>query len=481
MCGVGCAREDCGGSMGMLNETRLACWGNHPVEEAVVARPETVRGLGDALGYGRGRMADGSGGAGVVARGLGRSYGDASLNAGGLVVAMTRLDRVLGFDEERGVVRAEGGVSLGALVRSFLPRGWFLPVSPGTRFVTLGGAIAADVHGKNHHVDGSIAHFVEDVELVLASGEVVTCSRQHRPDLFSATVGGLGLTGLIRSASLRLRRVETSRVTVRYERARGLDEAFDVFGESGEGAGASRYSVAWIDCVARGSKLGRSVVMSGDHTAVDELPLGERDSALSLPRESRRRVPVTFPGWALNRWSVGVFNAAYYRVNGGRGERIEPYGDFFYPLDAIEGWNRIYGKGGFQQYQVVIPFEGAREGMREILTRIARSGRASFLAVLKTMGAESGGLLSFPMPGWTLALDLPNRPGLDELLDGLDEVVLGYGGRRYMVKDASMRAAHVPKMYPKLEAFRRVRREFDPDGVWSSSLSRRLGIDGGDG
>jgi FAD/FMN-containing dehydrogenase len=449
--------------------TRLCNWGRYPVEEATVSRPESWRELDDSLAASELGPA--------IARGLGRSYGDASLNDRAHVIDATRLDRMLSFDEAGGVLRAEGGVTLKRIIEAMLPRGWFLPVSPGTRYVTLGGAIAADVHGKNHHAEGSIARYIDDIDLVLPTGEALVCSRDEQTELFFATLGGMGLTGFIRSASIRLRRVETSSITVTYSRARNLSECFDLFGDDTAGANAQPYAVAWIDCLARGASLGRSVIMAGRHTRHDELPSDERRSALRLPPEPTKRVPVEFPSAALNRYSVRAFNAAYYHRHDD-GVRIEPFHQFFYPLDAVAHWNRIYGKRGFQQYQVVIPFEAAERGMRELLGALARSGRASFLAVLKTMGAASGGPLSFPMPGWTLALDLPNRPGLGGLLRELDAITLSFNGRRYLAKDASLDPDHVPRMYNRLDEFRALRRRIDPERRLSSSLSRRLGLDG---
>lgn len=455
--------------MPATNRTTLHNWGRYPVEPATLTRPESWHDLDIAVASAELGKA--------IPRGLGRSYGDASLNNHAHIIDCTRLDRVLALNTDRGIVRAEGGAPLGTILRATLQRGWFLPVSPGTRNVTLGGAIAADVHGKNHHADGSIANFIDELDLILPTGERRTCSRDEHPELFHATLGGMGLTGVVRSATMRLRPVETSSVTVSYTRAENLDTCFDLFGDEHTGANAQPYAVAWIDCLASGPKLGRSVIMSGRHTTLEELPAGERRTALRQPPEKSRSVPFTFPGFALNRVSVAAFNTLYYRTHKGA-ERIEPYHRFFYPLDSVSNWNRIYGKRGFQQYQTVIPFESARDGMRELLTHLAGSRRASFLAVLKTMGDAAGGPLSFPMPGWTLALDLPNTTGLAKLLRTLDEIALEHGGRRYLAKDASLDPDFVPRMYPRLPEFQALRRHIDPGRRFSSSLSRRLGLDG---
>jgi FAD/FMN-containing dehydrogenase len=476
--------------MPRFNRHQLACWGNHPVQPAASARPETWRALDQTLQhpepYDRPDAetpdaepgdADAGSRASLIARGLGRCYGDAALNAGNTVVHMQRLDRVLAFDADTGIVEAEAGLALRRLIDLTLPHGWFPAVTPGTAFVTLGGMIAADVHGKNHHTDGSIIEFVDAFELLTPAGEALWCSRHDNAELFFATAGGMGLTGVIRRVRMRLRRVESGFIRVRRERAAHVNDAFDRFEQSFNEA---TYSVAWIDCLSRGPRLGRSVLMAGEHARADALPARARAAPLQPPIKRRKRVPVTFPGFALNPLSVKAFNAAYYRLNR-PGERLESVWQFFHPLDAVLEWNRIYGPRGFQQYQAVVPFESGREAIRAMLNRITASRRASFLAVLKAMGASSGGLLSFPMPGWTIALDLPHGPGLDALLDDLDAIALDHGGRRYLAKDASMSPERLGAMYPRLDEFRAVRDRVDPQRRLSSSLSRRLGIDSAEG
>ncbi len=450
--------------MARLHTNPMAAWGNHPRQTCHAARPETWQTLEDSV------RSDAI--SSICPRGLGRSYGDAALNEDAGLVLMERLDRCVGFDEETGVLEAEAGLSIAAIIEAFLPRGWFPAVTPGTRFVTLGGAIAADVHGKNHHAAGAFANCTEAIELLLPSGEAVWCSRETDPELFFATLGGMGLTGVIRRCRVRLRRVESAYIDARYERAPNLDSAFDAFESRFNNM---TYAVAWIDCLARGKKAGRSVLIGGEHASAGGAPASSR-SPLALPRPRTKSVPFDFPGFALNPLSVGAFNAAYYRAPR-PSARTEPLSGFFYPLDAISGWNRVYGKRGFQQYQVVVPFEGGKEAIRTLLDRISRSRRASFLAVLKSMGAESGGPLSFPMPGWTLALDLPQSAGLDALLRELDAISLDFGGRRYLAKDASLSPEHLGRMYPRLDEFRAVRTRVDPERRISSSLSRRLGID----
>lgn len=436
---------------------RLSGWGRHPVQECRVYRPEKVAELGEVM------RAEPEGG--VVSRGLGRAYGDAALNAGGAVVSHLRLNRILGFDEATGVVEAEGGVTLGDLADVFLPRGWFLPVVPGTRHVTVGGAIAADVHGKNHHRDGTFGRFVDEIRLITPGRGPLACSRETEGDAFRATLGGMGLTGAIVSAKLRLMRVASSSVTVDSLPVRDLDDALARFGETDSG---HRYSVAWIDALAKGRNLGRGVLMQGDHTPADAAP----------PRSKRRtlpRVPFDLPGPTLNRVTVGAFNRLYRATHGARTGAIEPLESFFWPLDAVGDWNRVYGRRGFVQYQLVVPPERG-DALAAVLRRAAESGRASFLAVLKRFGPAGEGILSFPMAGWTLSLDFPVAAGLAEMLREMDRIVADAGGRVYLAKDAMLDAETFARMYPAAEAFRAIRRTLDPDGVLTSSLARRVDL-----
>lgn len=408
----------------------------------------------------------------VLARGLGRSYGDSAVNGGGAVVLTERLGRILALDEDGRTVTCEGGTSLARLLAFLLPRGFFLPVVPGTRFVTVGGALAADVHGKNHHVDGTIGRHVEELTLLTASGETLRCSPAENAEAFDATLGGMGLTGVILSARLRILPVETPFVRVVKRRAKDLDELLARLGEEER---LSRYSVAWVDGLARGRSLGRGVLMRGDHVPLAELPAG-RASRCGLSEESGPCVPLDAPPFLLGPLSISAFNALYYAA-GRDGTGVSGLGSFFFPLDAVGDWNRLYGRRGFVQYQALLPRETAAEGCRLLLEEISRERAASFLAVLKTTGEEGRGLLSFPRPGVTLALDLPNvGERLRPLARRLDEIVLARGGRLYLAKDALTDAASFAAMYPKLASFRRARARLDPNGRFSSAQARRLGL-----
>lgn len=437
---------------------RVTNWGRAPAVEADLLRTD-----GDDEARARlDRYAPG------IARGLGRCYGDSALAP--VIYDMRGMDRLRSFDPERGLLVCEAGVSLEDILRTFVPRGWFLPVTPGTKFVTVGGAIAADVHGKNHHVDGGFGRHVEFLELVRPDGEIVRCSAREHAELFETTIGGMGLTGIILRAGIRLRKIETSFIreeTLPFDR---LDGILDCFEESADWT----YSVAWIDCLSRGERMGRSVMMRGEHAALDELPPGPRRRPLAPENRFKLTVPMTLPSAALNAWTVRAFNETIYRSYRRR-SHIVSYDAFFYPLDRIHHWNRIYGPRGFTQYQFVLPRDAGREGLRAILARIAEQGGGSFLAVLKLFGKQDG-LLSFPMEGYTLALDFPVRPSLFPLLDALDVMVLDYGGRLYLAKDMRMSPETFRRGYPNAEEFIRRVHRFDPEHRLRSRQSDRLEV-----
>ena len=440
---------------------RLSGWGRYPVAACRTVAPASRQ---DAAAV-PANVAEP-----LLARGNGRSYGDASLGSG-LTLETRKTDRVLSFSPETGLLRCEGGLLLADLIKIFAPRGFFVPVTPGTQFVTVGGMIAADVHGKNHHGAGSFCDHVESFDLSLGDGRIVLCSSSVNADLFAATCGGMGLTGIILSATVRLQRIESAFIRQTTQRARSLDEAMAML----EAAHASTYAVAWIDCLATGASLGRSAIFLGEHVAAADLPSGLRQAPLVSPVRPTRRVPMDLPRFALNTLSVRLFNAAYYRTQAPRTALVD-LDRYFYPLDALLEWNRIYGRRGFVQYQCVLPPEKSRAGLTALLTEISRRGTASFLAVLKAMGRQSFGLLSFPMPGYTLALDFPTSAATFALLADLDAIVLAHGGRLYLAKDARMSPGLLEAGYPGLAEFRRVRRAWGLTDRFRSLLSDRLSL-----
>ncbi|MEV0323300.1 FAD-binding oxidoreductase [Streptomyces sp. NPDC050658] len=409
---------------------------------------------------------------GGIARGLGRAYGDAAQNAGGAVLDMTGMDRVHAIDADAGTVLCDAGVSLHHLMEVLLPLGWFVPVTPGTRYVTVGGAIGADIHGKNHHGSGSFSRHVNAVELLTADGTVQAVERGT--ELFDATAGGMGLTGVILAATIQLQPVETSLMTVDTERAADLD---DLMARLTATDHRYRYSVAWIDLLARGRAMGRSVLTRGDHAPLDALPARARRAPLAFRPGQLPPAPRFLPEGLLGRRSVGLFNELWYRKAPlSRMGELQKISTFFHPLDGVPHWNRVYGRSGFVQYQFVVGY-GQEEALRRIVRRISEHRCPSFLAVLKRFGEGDPGWLSFPMPGWTLALDIPaNLPGLGAFLDGLDEEVAASEGRVYLAKDSRLRPEMLAAMYPRLDDFRALRARLDPRGLFRSDLSRRLAL-----
>ncbi len=442
----------------------LTGWGRYPLSESDIYRPDKIAELQSVVT---------ANATSLIARGAGRAYGDAALNDQNRVVDLTRLNRMLSFDAATGILRCEAGVTIAELIDVFLPRGFFPPVTPGTRFVTLGGSLAADVHGKNHHRDSSLAAHVTSFDLMVASGEVMRCSREENSALFWATVGGMGLTGVILELELRMRRVESAYLDGESIRAGNIDTAIEAFERTDAQYG---YSVAWIDCSSSKAALGRSVLNVGNFATLDRLPKNLAQDPLNTRPRLSPFVPFNLPGFVLNSLTLRAFNAAVYAFQRDKAAHtIFDWDSFFYPLDSIRNWNRIYGKRGFVQYQCVWPPDESRAGLVEVLEAISRSGRGSFIAVLKKFGAQDG-LLSFPMPGYTLALDFAVNDGLLEFLDSLDAMVLKRGGRVYLAKDARMSAETFRAMYPNLATWQAAKAIADPDNRFSSSLSRRLGM-----
>ena len=440
---------------------RLSGWGRFPVLEARVHAPRSREALRRLV------LSEPS----LIARGNGRAYGDSAVNPAA-TVRMCHFDRMIAFDPGSGQLVAEAGVLLGDIIAAFLPRGWFPLVTPGTKFVTLGGAIAADVHGKNHHRDGSFRACVDWVELMGPDGELRRCSPTERAELFDHTLGGMGLTGIVLRAALRLRPVETAWIRQTTRAAPDLSAAMAAL-EEGQGAS---YSVAWIDCLATGRDLGRSLVMLGEHAPRAALPAAAAADPFRTPARRRLSVPVDFPAFALNGPAVRAFNALYYRAGARRsGERLVDWDSYFYPLDAILGWNRIYGRKGFAQFQCVLPPARAQAGLAALIAETARTGTGSFLAVLKRFGPQHSAF-SFPMEGWTLALDFPVTPRSLALLERLDRIALDHGGRFYLAKDSRMRAATLRASDARVEGFRAHRDGQGLSARFRSAQAERLAL-----
>jgi decaprenylphospho-beta-D-ribofuranose 2-oxidase len=437
----------------MYKEVSVSGWGRVRRGAAAAARPERVADVARLFANSQGRT--------ICGRGAGRSYGDCALNSGGVLVLTERLNRILSFDETTGEISAEPGVTFRQLLRHFLPRGWLAPVSPGTGFVTIGGAVANDVHGKNHEHAGSFGQHVVELDIMTPDGVLHTISPTKRPEWFRATVGGLGLTGVLTRIVFRLIRVPGPCVTVHERRIADLDGFFAAFDDA---KGAS-YSVGWIDALSRGRSMGRGV-----------LEIAEPDGqAACAPRHAGPRVVADFPNFALNSVTVAAFNAAIFARAPARGRvRARHYSDFLYPLDAVQDWNRIYGKRGFHQLQCVVPKSTGLKAVSALLNEIVQAGSASMLAVLKRLGAGRAGYLSFPMEGYTLAVDFPNSAAIAAAHEKLARIVLDHGGRVYLAKDALLTAAEAAKMYPELPEFRTAAAEMDPTTRMASDLSRRL-------
>lgn len=437
----------------------IANWGNYPVmesdEQNFTMLDDMVRYVANAKDF--------------IPRGNGRCYGDASL--AGNTVCTVKFDKILSFDADSGLFECQSGITLDQVLEVVVPKGWFLPVTPGTKFITIGGAIASDVHGKNHHVDGCFSHHVEEMDLLLADGSLITCGPGLHTDLFEATCGGMGLTGVITRIKFRLKKIETSYIRQKQVKASNLEEVIQLFEKYKD----YTYSVAWIDCLKKGKGFGRSILILGEHATLSDLDAKQKAEPLQLPKKKQITFPFNLPSWILNSFTVKAFNFLYYGKNFKKEiNNTVSYEPFFYPLDAILHWNRGYGKKGFIQYQFVVPMD-AKQGLIEILQRISDKGLGSFLAVLKIFGRQDS-LIGFPMEGYTLALDIPVRKGLFETLDELDNIVLKYGGRLYMSKDARMKPDVLKAGYKHLPQFLSIVRKYDPDGKIRSAQSERLGL-----
>ena len=398
----------------------------------------------------------------LIPYGNGRSYGDSALSAN--IINVKPKDYFIDFNEESGLLHVQGGVLLSEILEIFIPRGWFLKVTPGTKFITVGGAIASDIHGKNHHVEGCFSESVQEFEMMLADGKVVTCSKTITPELFKATCGGQGLTGVILNANIYLKKINSQYIDQTTIKTKNLKETFEAF----EAYQGEPYTAAWIDCLAKGDKIGKGLLMIGEFRDDGDLDYKVRD---------QKSIPFNFPSFALNNWSVRVFNWLYYgKVKASVSKQIVSIDSFFYPLDSIGNWNRIYGKNGFTQYQFILPKETSYEGLDEILSTISASGKGSFLAVLKLYGKANDNWLSFPMEGYSLALDFKIEEGLFDLLSALDEIVVKYKGRIYLAKDVRVSKAIFEQGYPQIETFRQYRKQNKMDTKFQSLQSKRVVI-----
>ena len=407
----------------------------------------------------------------ITARGLGRSYGDSSL--GKNIIQSNKLNHLVSFDCKNGVLESESGVCLDEIIKIFTPKGWFPPVTPGTRFVTIGGMLASDVHGKNHHRVGSFSNHVSGFSLLTADQSIRWITKETEPELFFATAGGMGLTGLILSVRFQMIPIQTSWIKQQIYKISNLDELLSQF----DATNRSTYSVAWVDCLAKGKNIGRSLLMLGEHAKYEELnPLQIKKNKFQQTRELC--IPFNFPTFVMNKWSVSAFNALYYnRIRNDHNTSIIQLVNFFYPLDVVQDWNRIYGNRGFYQYQCVLPKlpDGAL-ALKEILTKIADAGSGSFLAVLKLFGKEDPPYLAFATEGYTLALDFPYDKGNTHLFEILDKVVKTAGGRLYLTKDARMSRKFFQESYPKLSLFMKIKKQIDPYNYFTSLQAQRLGI-----
>lgn len=406
---------------------KVTNWGNFPIVEKEMRSDDSFRKIKEfVLNHNE-----------VIARGNGRCYGDSSL--GEHIFSTKKLNKFISFDRLNGIIECESGVLLSDVLEIAVPQGYFLYVTPGTKFVSVGGAIASDVHGKNHHAEGCFSEYVIEFKLMIENGDIINCSREENSDKFWATIGGMGLTGIILTAKFKLKNIESAYIRQESIKAENLDEIFNLFEESESWT----YTVAWIDCLQKGKNIGRSILMRGEHAFQHELPQKFKEKPLRLKKKFEPTVPFYFPGFVLNSLTVKIFNYLYYKKQSKKEvKNFIDYETFFYPLDFVHDWNKIYGKSGFIQYQMMIPKESGKEGMKKILETIANSGNGSFLAVLKLYGKENQEAYnSFPFEGYSLALDFKVNSKLKKLIDQLDDIVEQYNGKIYLTKDSMSRSS----------------------------------------
>jgi decaprenylphospho-beta-D-ribofuranose 2-oxidase len=443
------------------NKMALAGWGNYPIVESEVVKPKSEEELRKLIIQSQ-----------LIPRGLGRSYGDQAVSENGIVAICTKLDHFISFDDREGILECEAGVSLAAIISVFAPRGWLPMICPGTKYVTIGGAIANDIHGKAHHIDGSFVNCLISFSVMLADGSIKIACRSENSDLFWGSVGGLGLLGVILTAKIKLRRITSTYFQQKSMVVKNLDEMLDALDRNDK---EYNYSVAWVDSLAKGKRIGSGVLTLGNAAAIADLPDELKLEPLKVSGDPKLSVPVFFPDFALNQFTVHLLNKVIGFVQNSP-KALVHYEKFFFPLDAIHNWNRGYGKRGFIQYQFVIPEEKGKENLLKILTKITQSGCSPFLNVLKKMG-KGQGILSFPFEGYTLAIDFPVTKKLIPFTRELDQLVLEARGRIYLGKDALLTKEMFQKMYPQYKDWLLIKKKYDPDNVFTSNISRRLGLE----
>lgn len=436
---------------------KLGGWGRYPLIEAKIKSPTSIKELIELISLGS-----------AIGRGNGRSYGDSSISKQN-TICMKNFNKILEFDNKNGLIVAESGVMLSEIIKSFLHRGWFPKVTPGSKYVTIGGMVACDVHGKNHHKDGTFGNYIEWLEIITSDGEIKRCSRKNHSELFNWTVGGMGLTGIILRVAFYLHPVTTSWIKQKIIPTKNIDHAIEIFEENLN----TTYSVAWIDCLSRGNNLGRSLVMLGEHANVLDLNSNMKNDPLIIKSKKKIRIPFNFPSFILNFFTVKIFNFIYYSLGKKKKEyKLVDYDTFFYPLDYLLDWNKIYGSNGFAQFQCVLPLKEAKSGIREILDTLSFFKSNSFLTVLKRFGKQES-YLSFPMEGYTLTLDFPIAKKNIDLMEKLDEITLKYKGRFYLAKDSRMSSYTLEKSDVRFEKYRKFRSS-KMKKSFSSVQSKRL-------
>ena len=438
---------------------KLSGWGLFPKIEVTQKIPASLEELRNAISSGSG-----------IARGNGRSYGDSAISMKN-TIEMKKFNRFLDFDEKSGFLLVQSGVLLSDIIKIFLPKGWFLFVTPGTKFITVGGMVASDVHGKNHIKNGSFGNYVEFIDIMNSNGLITRCSREKNSELFNWTLGGMGLTGIIINVGFRLRKVKTSWICQDTFISKNIENTIEIFEEKIK----TTYCVAWIDCHVKGNKLGRSLITIGEHAELDDLNIDQRANPLKTKINKNFSIPFYFPAIVLNNLTARIFNYIYY-LKGciTKKKKIVFWDNFFYPLDRINNWNKIYGKRGFAQFQCVLPLKNANKGLREIIEKISDSKSFSFLAVLKRFGNQES-FFSFPMEGYTLAMDFPLNKRNLLLMDALDEITIKYGGRFYLAKDSRVKKENFIKSDNRIDKYKYFRKE-GYNLAFSSSQSSRLDL-----